>query len=172
LFRRHFNDPMDGLIYGSFVALGMALEESIFYLRLSFADGLGASDLELVGREAVRLVLHILLGGITGFGVGLIIEHSRLRHWLPVLAGWLAASMTIHFLWDWLCGIPAAQPGQPTATIREEVIQRGVAVVLMLLAMAAFAYSVVLGSRLSRARFAPGGPSDKAVPSSDRPDRK
>ena len=163
VFRRHFNDPMDGLIYGSFVALGMALEESIFYVRLSFAAPMGETTLELAGREAVRLVLHILLGGLSGFGVGLFVERPRRRYWLPILAGWLAVSMTIHFLWDWLCGIPAAKPTQPTATMQEEMFQRGVAVMLMLVAMAAFAYSVKFGSRLSRARFAPDSASENAA---------
>lgn len=158
LFRRHFNDPMDGLIYGSFVALGMALQESYFYLQLSFTDPSGASALELAGREAVRLVLHILLGGISGFGVGLIVEHSRLRHWLPVLAVCMIGSMTIHFLWDWLCGIPTAFSGQPIDIEWKAMFQRGMAVLLMLLAMGMFACSVVIGKRLSRARFAPNLP--------------
>jgi hypothetical protein len=72
-----------------------------------------------------------------------------------MLAAWLAAAMTLHFLWDWLCGIPAARPDKPTATVQEEIFQRGVAVMLMLVAMAAFAYTVKFGSCLSRARFAP-----------------
>jgi len=155
LFKRHFNDPMDGLIYGCFVALGMALEESLFYLHVSFSDPAGPTNFQLIGREAVRLVLHILLGGISGFGVGLIVEHSRLRHWLPILLGCLATSMMIHFLWDWLVGIPAVSPGKPIDVVWEQLFQRGVSVVLMLLAMGAFAYLVVLGKRLSRTRFAP-----------------
>jgi len=32
---REFNDPMDGLIYGRLIGLGMAVQESLLYLRLS-----------------------------------------------------------------------------------------------------------------------------------------
>ena len=34
VFPRQFNDPMDGIVYGSMVGLGMALEESFFLLGL------------------------------------------------------------------------------------------------------------------------------------------
>jgi RsiW-degrading membrane proteinase PrsW (M82 family) len=158
LFRRHFNDPMDGLIYGAFAALGMALEESFYLLQFPFRTASVEPGIDIIGREVARLVLHILMGGISGFGVGLIVEHSRLRYWFLVLLGFLAASMTIHFLWDYLCGIPAASR---ETTPEAEVFLRSVAVFLMLLAMGVFAIAVVLGSRLSRSRFAPD--SDKRL---------
>jgi RsiW-degrading membrane proteinase PrsW (M82 family) len=153
LFRRHFNDPMDGLIYGAVVGIGMAAEESVFYLRMSFSSGNPEPALDLIGREVTRVMLHILLGGLSGFGVGLVVEHSRLgRRWVLLLIGSLAASMTIHFLWDYLCGIPAAGGTSPAG----ELALRGSAVLLMLLAMGLFGAAVAYGSRLSRERFAPG----------------
>lgn len=155
LFRRHFNDPMDGLILGAFAGLGMAVHESLLYLDVSLSEPLAEPRIDLVGRELVRLVLHILMGGITGFGVGLAVEHSRLPLWFAVLAGWLAAAMMIHFLWDYLCGIPAVLQDESGATSQTEVFRRGSAVLLMLTAMAFFGFSVVLGSRLSRKRFDP-----------------
>jgi RsiW-degrading membrane proteinase PrsW (M82 family) len=158
LFRKDFNDPMDGLIYGAFAALGMAVEESFYLLRLSFRGAPVEAGIDIIGREVVRLVLHILMGGISGFGVGLVVERARLRYWYVMLAAFLAASVTIHFLWDWLCGIPAAS-GEPS--LEAEVFQRGIAVILTLAAMGIFGLAVMIGSRLSRARFAPD--SDKKV---------
>ena len=63
--RRHFNDPLDGLIYGAFAGLGFAVYESWFYL------GLSRPVVQQSGAEAVRLVLHLLMGGMGGFGIGL-----------------------------------------------------------------------------------------------------
>lgn len=161
VFRREFNDPMDGLIYGAFTGLGMALEESVFYLRLSLSSPLAEPAVDLAGREVARLMLHLLMGGITGFGVGMFVERARLRYWLLMAAGWFAASLLLHFLWDYLCGIPAVTQSVGTVDPYAEVFQRGMAVLLMLVAMGAFGISVVLGSRLSRERFAPD--SEKRV---------
>lgn len=148
LFRKHFNDPIDGLIYGAFAGLGMAVEESVFYMQHSTA----APGFDVFGQEVIRLVLHILMGGTSGFGVGLIVEHSKLKHWVLVLFAFLAASMTIHFLWDYLCGIPTATGG---ITPENEMFLRVTSVLLMLTAMSTFALAVKIGSHLSRHRFAP-----------------
>ena len=65
LLPRQLNDPIDGLIYGSIVGLGMACEESREVLSWSDPSWL------LPGTEPVRLLGHLVLGGITGFAVGM-----------------------------------------------------------------------------------------------------
>src|SRR5690606_3183208 len=83
LWRRQFNDPMDGLIYGSFAGLGCAIEESV---------GLhgwptGAALLPL--QEPIRLLGHLVMGGIGGFAVGL--WRIRFAPWpVAVAACWAA----------------------------------------------------------------------------------
>ena len=62
LLPRVFNDPMDGVTYGSVAGLGMALHESSFYLEAG-APGAG---------EVARLYAHLVLGGIAGFPFGMI----------------------------------------------------------------------------------------------------
>ncbi|MCA9073009.1 MAG: PrsW family intramembrane metalloprotease, partial [Planctomycetaceae bacterium] len=74
VFREEFNDPIDGLIYGAFAGLGAAVEESFFYIQL--ADNVGTA---LIGTELIRLLLHIFLGGLAGFGVGL--ARFRIPNW-------------------------------------------------------------------------------------------
>ncbi|WP_197442355.1 PrsW family intramembrane metalloprotease [Lignipirellula cremea] len=142
IFRRHFNDPMDGLVYGSFVGLGAGLCESVFYLSL-------VSDPSpfLIGTEAVRLILHLLFGGLTGFGVGAAC--LQFKAWPAFLIAWVAASMTLHFCWDYWLGIPIANGMEPP------VDPRITAVILMLGAIGAFALTIILGSSWSRAKFAP-----------------
>ena len=66
VFPRQFNDPMDGIVYGSMVGLGMALEESIYMLGL-----LEAPDVLLLPVELVRLLGHLVMAGIVGFAIGL-----------------------------------------------------------------------------------------------------
>lgn len=141
LFAKEFNDPLDGLIYGAFAGLGAAVEESWFYVFSTRDPGM-----DLVGTEAVRLLLHVFLGGLAGFGVGL--ARFRLPHW-PLLFFWaLAADLLLHFGWDFLCGIPAQ--------VEDSMLwQRLSAIGLMLTALVLFGAAVGYGSRCSKAVHAP-----------------
>lgn len=140
LAKRHFNNPMDGLIYGSFFGVGMAIYESQFYLSLRSDSGITA-----IGTEAVRVMLHLLMAGLSGFGVGMIV--IRKPYWVLWTIVWLSASMTIHFLWDYLIGLPQLR-GEDSLSGRIN------AVVLMLIAMLFFGGTVMLASRFSQEHFA------------------
>jgi protease PrsW len=142
VFRRAFNDPMDGLIYGSFAGLGAAIDESIHVVRdLDPGEGLPPA-------EIVRVFGHLVMGGIGGFGLGLV----RLRWWWPLIAiGTLGLAMALHFAWD-VAAVPANDSGTMTTA------QRGVASGVMLAGMAIYWGMVHVGSRLSRAMF--GGRHD------------
>lgn len=138
VFARQFNDPMDGVIYGSFVGLGMAIDESIYYqqlLRTTLSD---------VGSEAVRLVMHLLFGGIIGFALGM--ARFRMRRWPLALALCATAAVGMHFAWDVLADPEAADgilAGYPQAA----------AIVLTLTTMLLYGALVVLAARWSRATF-------------------
>lgn len=141
LFRRQVNDPMDGLIYGSMVGLGMAVNESLFYLdlippRTSF----------LPPGEFVRLMGHLVMGGIGGFGVGVAVMRNRRAWW--VVPGCLAIAMLLHFLWDWIAFTSAQRPG------REPLHIVG-AISVMLFGLLFYGMLVVVGSDWSRRIFAP-----------------
>jgi RsiW-degrading membrane proteinase PrsW (M82 family) len=140
VFRREFNDPMDGLVYGAFAGLGMAVEESFHYVR--FAD-LG---LETAGQEIVRLLAHHLMGGIAGFGVAM--ARLRLPRWRSVLAACLLASLILHALWDTVSGL---QLERLSGTGYSEAA----AISLMLGTILLFGALVLAGGRLSRDRFRP-----------------
>jgi RsiW-degrading membrane proteinase PrsW (M82 family) len=142
VFRTHFNDPLDGLIYGAFVGLGFAIEESRFYI------GLESNGARQIGPEAVRLFLHLLLGGLGAFGLGLARFPKRLRLWGIVLPLCLASSMVIHFLWDYWLGLPEA-------TTETAVFRRLAAVSLMAVATTMFGIAVVYGVHWSRKIIAP-----------------
>lgn len=151
--RRWFNDPMDGIVYGAIAGLGFALEESRFYVELAFQGDLQPSRWQLFGQECVRLMLHFLTGGLAGFGIGLlwakvhppVISRSQAAF---ILIGSLSSAFTIHFLWDYACGI-RADP--------ESVSHRLAAVFLMVFALLLFGGAVSMGRLLSGLAHPPQG---------------
>lgn len=94
---RWFNDPLDGVIYGSLIGLGAGIDESAMYL--SFA----AASVQSVMAQLPRLVAHALMGGVVGFAVGIGARPHRRLRWQPLMIGaGLLVSMLIHFCWDWI----------------------------------------------------------------------
>ncbi len=139
LFRSQFNDPMDGIIYGSFVGLGMAIDESIFYLSLDSASK------DAAGREAIRLILHLLMGGIGGFGLGM--ARFRMRRWRPALAILFGCALGIHFCWDAVIPLNLADD-------RMAGLQQAAAITLTVGSILLYGTLVAVASRWSRAEFA------------------
>lgn len=134
---QHFNDPFDGLIYGAMAGLGFALAESLFYVDLI---GTQLSLPSAVGQEAVRLVLHLLLGALTCAWLGL--ARFRISGWPYMLCFSVAASMLIHFCWDYFCGLPSTEE-------MGVLQQRSIAVALMLTSFVLFGLAVVTAKRHS-----------------------
>lgn len=142
LARKQFNDPMDGIIYGSMAGLGAALEES-FGVLLALPD----VDWAAARPELVRYAGHLVMGGIGGFSVGMAV--TKKRSWPFVLAGCLCISMLIHFLWD--C-IALTVRGRDEMGPRLSLASTG----LMLAGMLVYGVLVTIGSRWSRETFDPG----------------
>jgi RsiW-degrading membrane proteinase PrsW (M82 family) len=140
-FRAQFDDPMDGIIYGSIVGLGMAVEESFYLLNLMRAPNVLTLPVELV-----RLLGHLVMGGIAGFGVGM--AAMKVRGWPSMLIRSFAIALAIHFAWDW---IALASPDGASLPAGRSFL--GIAV--MLGGVLAYGRLVVEGARLSKVRFAP-----------------
>jgi RsiW-degrading membrane proteinase PrsW (M82 family) len=136
-----FNDPIDGLIYGSIVGLGMAVMESVDHM--DYVPELPAA---LPPTEVVRLMGHLVLGGITCYGLGL--AKLRIPRWGWWLAGSVAFSTVLHFLWDWIAftsWVSGLMPWWQTTA----------AIALMLGGLLVYGVLVILGSDHSRRVFAP-----------------
>jgi RsiW-degrading membrane proteinase PrsW (M82 family) len=133
-FPRDFDDPMDGIIYGSIVGLGMAVEESISFLRAR-----NEPDAAMLPVELVRLCGHLVMGGIAAFGV---------RIGWRALMQTFSAALVLHFSWDWVA-LAAANRNGMSAELTV------VAATIMLAGIGIYGTLVVMGSRLSRASFAP-----------------
>ncbi len=141
VFPRQFNDPMDGIVYGSMVGLGMALEESFYLLGL-----VAAPDVLLLPVELVRLLGHLVMAGIAGFGIGL--ARTRVPGWPSQLVRCVIVAFLLHFLWDWVA-LEASDTSSLTSA------QTLASIALMLFGIFFYGSLVVLGSRLSKQMFAP-----------------
>lgn len=145
LARKQFNDPLDGLIYGSLAGLGAAVEESVFYLR---TEALPSAGLPPV--EAVRLCGHLIMGGIGSFALGMAVVGKRT--WPLAFVAGLGAAIGLHFGWDSVA-MSATSGGElgPGATL--------LAMALMLGGLGLYAALTAIGSGWSHRLFAPDRPA-------------
>ncbi len=118
LAMRHFNDPLDGVIYGTLVGLGAGVEESLIYIAQS------PGTLLTAGTEVIRLFAHAMMGGLVGLGVGLGARPGRApRHHVSVITVCLLITGIIHFAWDWFAYQPAlAQSHRPVFVLLMAVL--------------------------------------------------
>ena len=141
LMRRHFNDPMDGLIYGSLAGLGAGVFESAWWQW--FVPPPETTDaLNLYGPSAMRLLMHTLWGGIVGSALGLIVMQ---KPWRRILAQRVALVMLIHFLWDAFIGFASEQNN----------LHRLLAALLITASVTWYGMLVVQANKWSRAMHAP-----------------
>jgi RsiW-degrading membrane proteinase PrsW (M82 family) len=141
LLRKQFNDPMDGLIYGRMVGLGMAVEESLLYLSLS------PPTLQTFGIEIVRLFAHSLMAGLVGFAIGIGARpHGRSEYHPRLVLLCLALSTTMHFAWN------VGAYGQFTG-----LFARILPMSLMLIMMLLWKWFCTIAQERSRAVFAEAG---------------
>lgn len=102
---REFDEPIDGIIYASFIALGFAAVENIRYLeflttRQAFARGFAGP------------VLHIVFASIWGYYVGR--AWLRRRGMVVAVLAAMAFSALVHGVYNFVViGLP--EPGLPVA---------------------------------------------------------
>jgi RsiW-degrading membrane proteinase PrsW (M82 family) len=177
LARREFDDPMDGVVYGSMAGLGAALEESVFYAGLPREAGAW-----LPAGELVRLWAHVVLGGIAAFSLGF--WRTRPQRAALATGGLLTVAIALHLGWDAIVlSVPDGFPPTP--------VQSLAGVALMVASLILYGRLVTLASARSRRQFAPrsrrglwGWPFDRpilrergeapatAVPTADRDARR
>jgi RsiW-degrading membrane proteinase PrsW (M82 family) len=98
LFRREFDDVLDGIIYGALIGLGFAFTEDAlaYFIPILSQEGLSAGLTNIFMRTIVLGLNHAFWTGVVGAAVG----YARLsRDWgrriLAPVGGWLLA-VTLH----------------------------------------------------------------------------
>ncbi|MEM1353454.1 MAG: PrsW family glutamic-type intramembrane protease [Planctomycetota bacterium] len=141
LVRRHFNDPMDGLIYGSMAGLGAALFEAVWYQVHDYQTA-AAPLAQTAGTNAVRFLMHTIWGGSGGFALGLIVMK---RPWRLSLMQSMGCVMALHAGWDYFVGFVEEQGN----------LQRLIAAVLLGTSVVWYGGQVVKANKWSREMHAP-----------------
>lgn len=144
LFRKEFDNVLDGVLYGALVGLGFAwFENIIYYVRAGEAGGLWdmAKLAWLRGIVSGLGGSHAAYTGLTGLGFGLVrvLRRGALR-WLWVPFFWSMA-MFAHFAWNTFAGLFVVEHseamtllvGLPMATV---VLQGPFLVLLIIVVLA------------------------------------
>jgi len=92
--RPEFDERMDGIVYGAFAGLGLALVENILYLLRSMDDG--AFLTVFIMRAISAVPVHAMFAAIMGYYAAL----KRFDGRGPGLAGGLFIAITLHGLYD------------------------------------------------------------------------
>ena len=101
-----FDEPIDGIIYASFVALGFATAENFYYLTL--IDGW-----EAVGRAIASPIVHCMFASIWGYACSR--AHVRGRPLLPAAAAGIAIAALAHGIYDFGAILDDAWIAAPSA---------------------------------------------------------
>ncbi|MEE8603114.1 PrsW family intramembrane metalloprotease [Euzebya tangerina] len=131
---RAFDEPMDGIIYGTTVGLGFAAAETIDYLiqayqgfgplgtPIGFCDP-GAGCLLVVAflRGIGSALLHATAGGIAGYGLSRRRIDGRGR---AAALLWIAIAMGVHALWNGVAFISLVVPVAIYAVLVRRALRR------------------------------------------------
>lgn len=110
LFRKYFDDILDGIVFGGIIALGFATVENVLYYGRGIDNAISeygltsSAALSFLFLFALRGILspwaHVTFTAMTGIGVGLAREshNTFVKIAAPVL-GYLAA-VILHMIWN------------------------------------------------------------------------
>lgn len=93
-----FDEPVDGIIYAAFIALGFASYESFFYLGF-------LSTTEQFARGITSPLIHAMFASLWGYPIGRAILARRPL--TPAIAKGMAAAIFVHGVYNFLVfGLP------------------------------------------------------------------
>ncbi|MDH5500323.1 MAG: PrsW family intramembrane metalloprotease, partial [Gammaproteobacteria bacterium] len=90
---RAFDEPLDGIIYASFIALGYSSIENAYYLQY-------LTNVEAIARGFAGPLVHIMFASIWGYSIGRAHLQGR-SLWQAALIS-LAIASSLHGIYDFL----------------------------------------------------------------------
>ena len=101
--RRHFDGPIDGLVYAAWVAGGFAFTENILYfgVQLLTAGGVDGSLVEIfVARGLMSPFAHVMFTAFTGIALGFAARRTSAAGAVGVFLIGLIPAMLLHGFWN------------------------------------------------------------------------
>ena len=101
---KEFNEPMDGIIYASAVALGFAsIENGIYLFRISIVSKYLLSNV-ILARSVLSVPAHALFSSMWGYALGRAKFSKSQNKNLIIIAG-ITLAIAFHSLFNLLCFI-------------------------------------------------------------------
>ena len=101
--RRHFDGPIDGLVYAAWIAGGFAFTENILYFGAEAIslDGGGAGLFPMfLVRGLMSPFAHVMFTACTGIALGFAARSTRPAVGVAIFAGGFALAIGLHALWN------------------------------------------------------------------------
>lgn len=100
--RRHFDGPVDGVVFAFTIAAGFAFTENILYFGRAIADPVESGNLAqvFVLRGIMSPFTHAVFTGTTGLVMGFAARHGHTGAALPAFAVGLLPAMFLHNRWN------------------------------------------------------------------------
>jgi RsiW-degrading membrane proteinase PrsW (M82 family) len=105
-FRRHFDDILDGIVFGGTIALGFATVENVLYYgEMLLTGNMRLIVLLFILRGILSPFAHVTFTAMTGIGCGISREshNTFVRIFMPLL-GYVCA-VSLHFLWNFMATV-------------------------------------------------------------------
>ncbi|MFB2581851.1 PrsW family glutamic-type intramembrane protease [Herbiconiux sp. P15] len=100
VFRRQFDGPVDGLVYGATVAAGFAFTENILYFGQSLIESGGVGlGFTFVLRGIMSPFAHVMFTACTGVALGFAVRGRFWRGAVIFVVG-LVLAIGLHALWN------------------------------------------------------------------------
>jgi len=101
--RKHFDSPVDGIVYAAWVAAGFAFSENILYFGSQVLSS-GGFDASLIGIFVLRGVMspfaHVMFTACTGFALGIAARRAGVPGSIGAFMLGLIPAMALHALWN------------------------------------------------------------------------
>ncbi|WP_439564344.1 PrsW family intramembrane metalloprotease [Microcella sp.] len=99
--RRHFDGPVDGIVYSAWVAGGFAFTENILYFGSELASGGAASTLEVFFiRGIMSPFAHVMFTAFIGAAIGFAAQRPGWFRGIVAFAIGLIPAVLLHAFWN------------------------------------------------------------------------
>ncbi|KGJ79789.1 hypothetical protein GY21_03805 [Cryobacterium roopkundense] len=99
--RRHFDGPLDGVVYAATIAAGFAFSENIQYFGVAMMEGgAGSLGMTFLLRGVFSPFAHVMFTICTGVALGLAARRTTRRSHLVFFVLGLIPAIALHALWN------------------------------------------------------------------------